>query len=120
MPYHVTMKRTELKRTAFKKKPRKSTKTAAERENMSAVASLGCCVCMRLYGPHEPAAVELHHIRRGTGMGQRSSHMDVLPLCFNHHRGPEGIHTYGTKGFAKHYGFDEADLLDDVKSLLSA
>lgn len=112
------MKKSPLKRTAFKSKPRKATKTAAERENMSQVAQLGCMVCRRLYGPHEPAAVELHHIRRGTGMGQRSSHMDVLPLCFNHHRGPEGIHTYGTKGFAKHYGFDEADLLDDVKKLL--
>ena len=111
------MKRTAIKRTPFKSKPRKA-KTTAERDNMSQVATLGCVLCLRLYGPHEPAAVELHHIRRGTGMGQRSSHMDVLPLCFEHHRGSAGIHMLGTKGFAKHYGFDEADLLDDVRQLL--
>lgn len=112
------MKRSPLKRTPFKSKPRKA-KTTAERDKMSHVATLGCVICLRLYGPHEPAAVELHHIRRGTGMGQRSSHMDVLPLCFLHHRGSEGIHHLGTKGFEKFYGFNEADLLEDVKGLLN-
>jgi len=51
-------------------------------------------------------------------MGQRSSHMDVIPLCPEHHVGATGLHGLGVKGFAKHYGFDEADLLDDVRQLL--
>lgn len=93
-------------------------KTKAEKAHMDRTASIGCVVCIRLYGPHDPAQVELHHIRRGTGMGQRSSHMDVLPLCFSHHRGPKSIHGLGTKGFSKHYGFTEADLLDDVKRMM--
>lgn len=94
--------------------------TKAERKHMDAVASLGCVVCVRVYGPHDPGPVELHHPRRGTGMGQKASNMDVIPLCVGHHRGILGVHGLGTKGFAKHYGFTEADLLDDVKQLLNA
>lgn len=118
MLYHLRMKKSPLKRTPFKSKPRKATKTAAERENMSQVAQLGCMVCRRLYGPHEPAQVQLHHPRRGTGMGQRASHMDVIPLCAEHHLGSTGVHGIGVKGFEKFYGFNEADLLEDVKRML--
>lgn len=92
--------------------------TKAERKHMDAVASLGCVVCVRVYGPHEPASVELHHPRRGTGMGQKASNMDVIGLCPPHHRGNLGVHGLGTKGFAKHYGFTEADLLDDVRRMM--
>lgn len=52
-------------------------------------------------------------------MGQRASHFDALPMCFEHHRGNTGLHGLGTKGFARHYGFDEADLLADVRGLLA-
>lgn len=92
--------------------------TAAERKHMSRVAELGCVVCLRLHGPHDPGPVELHHPRSGAGMAQRSSHMGVLPLCRQHHQGKLGVHGLGTKGFPKHYGFTEADLLEDVRTLL--
>ena len=92
--------------------------TIAERKHMSKVAELGCVVCRRLYGPHDPGPVELHHPRHGVGMGQRANHFDVLPLCVVHHRGKEGLHGLGTKGFPKHYGYDEMDLLEDVRTLL--
>jgi len=88
--------------------------TNAERKHMNKVAELGCAVCFRLYGPHDPAKVELHHPRHGTGMGQRAKHMDVIPLCPEHHRGNTGVHGLVTKGFAKHYGFTEADLLAET------
>jgi hypothetical protein len=39
-------------------------------------------------------------------------------LCPQHHRGNTGVHGLGTKGFSKYWGFDEADLLDDVKKLI--
>ncbi len=90
--------------------------TAAERKHMGAVAALGCAVCRRM--GYEGTPAELHHPRRGTGMGQRASNMDVLPLCPQHHRGNTGVHGLGTKGFSKYWGFDEADLLDDVKKLI--
>jgi hypothetical protein len=66
--------------------------------------------------PDTPA--EIHHKRAGTGAGRRSSHLEAMPLCPEHHRGKTGIHGLGTKGFARHYGFDEADLLQDVRDLL--
>jgi hypothetical protein len=92
--------------------------TLAEKKHMSRVAELGCVVCRRLHGPHDPGPVELHHLRAGTGAGRRSSHWEVIPLCFEHHRGSTGLHGLGTKGFPKHYGFDERDLLRDTAALL--
>jgi Recombination enhancement, RecA-dependent nuclease len=92
--------------------------TKAEKAHLNRVAELGCCVCRRIgYGP-TPA--EIHHPRRGTGMGQRASNMDALPMCPEHHRGNTGLHGLGTKGFARHYGFDEADLLADVRRLIDS
>lgn len=92
--------------------------TLAEKKHMSKVAQLGCVVCFRIHGPHEPGPVELHHPRKGVGMGKRSSNMNVLPLCVEHHRGNLGLHGLGTKGFPQHYGFTEQDLLDDTRTLL--
>jgi len=94
------------------------TKTKSEKAHLSKVASLGCIVCLRLYGSHDPAGVELHHPRAGIGMGQRASHLDVLPLCVEHHRGNLGVHGLGTKGFPKYWGFTEQDLLADVNTML--
>jgi hypothetical protein len=88
--------------------------TKAVRDHMRKVAESGCAICFRLHGPHEPGPVELHHPRRGTGMGQRAKDTEVIGLCVEHHRGNLGVHGLGTKGFEKHYGFSEADLLTDV------
>ena len=90
--------------------------TLAEKKHMSRVAELGCAVCRRMGYPGTPS--ELHHPRSGVGMGKRSSHFDVLPLCVEHHRGKTGVHGLGTKGFPKHWGFTEEDLLADTKNLL--
>jgi hypothetical protein len=90
--------------------------TLKEKKHMNAVAELGCAVCRRM--GYEGTPAELHHKRSGTGAGRRSSHMDVIPLCPEHHRGKTGLHGLGTKGFPKHWGFDEDDLLADVAGLL--
>ena len=90
--------------------------TLKEKKHMNAVAELGCAVCRRMGYPGTPA--EIHHKRAGTGAGRRSSHMEVIPLCPEHHRGKTGLHGLGTKGFPKHWGFDEDDLLADVAGLL--
>ena len=90
--------------------------TTAERKHMSRVAELGCAVCRRM--GYEGTPAELHHPRALAGGWGRSSHMDVIPLCPRHHRGSDGVHGLGTKGFPKHYGFTEQDLLDDVRTLL--
>lgn len=90
--------------------------TLAEKKHMGRVAELGCSVCRRMGYPGTPA--ELHHPRSGVGMGKRSSHYDVIPLCPEHHRGKTGVHGLGTKGFPKHWGYTEQDLLDDTKKLM--
>ena len=83
--------------------------TKAEREHKSRLAELGCMVCLRLFGPHAPGPVELHHYRGG-GWG-KGDYKTLIPLCVEHHRGASGVHGLGTKGFAKTYGFDQSDLL---------
>lgn len=86
-----------------------------EKDHLRKVAELGCIVCRRLGYIGTPA--EIHHIRSNQGWG-RSSHFHTLPLCPEHHRGNTGIHGLGTKGFPKHYGFTEEELLKEVYDLL--
>jgi hypothetical protein len=67
--------------------------------------------------PDSPA--EIHHKRAGTGAGRRSSYLHAMPLCPEHHRGKTGLHGLGTKGFPKHWGYDEDDLLREVRERLA-
>ena len=88
-----------------------------EQRHKDALAGLGCMVCFRQNGPHEPGPVELHHLRAdGWGKGD---YRTLIPLCYEHHRGDNGVHGLGTKGFAAHYGFDQIDLLNDALALIS-
>ena len=73
--------------------------TKAERIHKGRLAELGCMACRRLFGPHDPGPVELHHYRGG-GWGK-------------------GIHGLGVKGFDRHYPFTQRDLLDDALQLLT-
>jgi hypothetical protein len=91
--------------------------TKDEKKHLDLLSQLGCVVCTRLGYPGTPA--EIHHPRKGVGLALRASHYDAIPLCVEHHRGQTGVHGLGTKGFAKRYGFDESDLLEDSKKLLS-
>jgi hypothetical protein len=80
--------------------------TKEEKQWMDKVASLGCYVCER------PAA--LHHIRpKGTGMGRRTSHFHVIPLCYDHHQGQFSIHM-SKKSFEEKYG-TETEILEIIK-----
>ena len=91
--------------------------TKAEKQYMGKVAEIGCILCKHLNLGETPA--ELHHPRTGTGAGRRASNMDVLPLCFLHHRGNMGLHGMGRKAFEKYYGITEMELLDEVKKQVS-
>ena len=91
--------------------------TKAERQHLDRVARLGCCVCIRLGYGESPA--EIHHQRKLAGMGQRSSHFDVIPLCPLHHRtGGYGVAIHaGQKEWESRYG-TELELLEYTKNLL--
>lgn len=108
----------ELARTPFKARSRKRAPKKAERTYLDRVAALGCACCRRLGLGATPA--EIHHPRKGTGMGQRAAHRDAIPLCPEHHRGNTGIHGLGVKRFSFVYGFDEADLVAETQGLLIA
>ena len=71
---------------------------------------LGCALCHHIHGAHEPGPVELHHLRSG-GWG-KGSYLTLIPLCFNHHRGAEGIHHIGTKLWERDFGVTQQQLLD--------
>ena len=84
--------------------------TKAEKNVYLRLSRLGCILCKR-NGIRETddSPVEMHHIRR---YGGKRSLAPVIPLCAIHHRlGDTSIHQLGHKGFEKHWGFSEEDLL---------
>ena len=91
--------------------------TKDERKYLGRVAELGCAVCRRM--GYEGTPAEIHHKKGGMGIGQRSKHDQAIPLCPEHHRGATGVHGLGVKGFRKHWGYGEEELLEDVKSALN-
>ena len=84
--------------------------TKEEKEHKAKVAALGCCLCHHLYGDHDPAPVELHHLRAG-GWG-KGDYKTLMGLCYEHHRGNTGIHGLGTRSFVKYYGITQQELLE--------
>jgi len=97
---------------------KKKNNTKIEKEHMNAVAEIGCIVCRQngFYGTPS----EIHHIRQGAGMGQRSTNFQVIPLCPIHHRagghGEVGFHQ-SPKEFAERYGTEQM-FLDRVNEIL--
>jgi hypothetical protein len=83
---------------------------------MERVASLGCAVCALLGDGYR--AAEVHHIREGQGMSQRASNFLTVPLCPDHHRGPQGLH--GDRTFMTILKIEELDLLADTIRRLAA
>jgi predicted N-acetyltransferase YhbS len=86
------------------------TKTVAESRYLARVAQLSCVLCEHL-GVQQEGRTTVHHLKEGTGIGQRQQHWIVAALCHDHHQGANGIHGLGTKGFYTRYRLDELDLL---------
>lgn len=82
--------------------------TKKQRLRWDAISQLGCIVCGY-------PMVEIHHCF--TGGGGRRNHDDTIGLCYNHHRGKEGIHTIGRKPWQAKYG-SERELLDKINLIL--
>ncbi len=95
---------------------KKKAPTKAESKHMERVASLGCIACQLIGFEDTPA--EIHHLRTNAGAGQRSSHYDVIPLCFLHHR-IDGNAIHRSKvNFEADFG-TELELLAMVKNSLN-
>jgi hypothetical protein len=91
--------------------------TKDEAAHKSALAGVGCVVCRRIHGPHEPGPVVLHHLREG-GWG-KGDYKTLIPLCYEHHVGKTGVHGLGTRAFPRHYGFSQRELLADALELIA-
>lgn len=83
---------------------------------LSKVAELGCILCQRL-GHHDTPA-EIHHLRAGRGLSQRSKDKEAIPLCPEHHRGSTGFHGLGKRAFELRYETTETELLVQTLDLL--
>jgi hypothetical protein len=101
--------------TSLPKTPHRSG-GVAEQQHKKRLVGLGCMCCDMALDVFTPD-VELHHLRAGQGWG-KGDWMTLMPLCVEHHRGALGVHGLGTKGFPKHYGFSEQDMLTKALQLL--
>ena len=91
--------------------------TRAERIRFGKLSEMGCILCRHLGTPGTPP--EIHHLRDGQGMSQRAPNNLTIPLCAYHHRGPEGYHGMGKRGFEAVYGVTERDLLGMTDRLIN-
>lgn len=96
-----------------------SAPNAAERRHLSRVAELGCIACELAGFPDTPA--EIHHLRAGNGLGERSGHDRAIALCPAHHRGTQhpqvpSIHL-ARRAFIAQFGTEE-ELLEIVRRKL--
>lgn len=110
---------TPMKRAPMSRRSKKPSRTKATKQHMSAVADLSCVVCRNEGLGKTPA--ELHHPRFLAGGGQKSSDMDVIPLCPNHHRlGGYGVAYHaGPQEWERRYGTEE-ELLEQTRREVAA
>ena len=91
-------------------------KTAAQERFWDRLANeVGCIACRKLYGPHDPGEVSIHHF---DGRVKGHSHWLVLPLCAGHHQqgtsnNPDhvGVHPYKAR-FEERFGKQETLLME--------
>lgn len=93
--------------------------TKEEREHYDRIAQNGCIACIVLgYGYSQ---CEIHHIRTGTGKGQKSHWSKAIGLCPIHHRlGGYGVAIHaGIDGFENAIGMTEVELLEKQLEILN-
>lgn len=92
------------------KAPKPERRTKAARNHMARVAVLRCICC-----GHWP--IEVHHCISGRFSQRKAPDDQTIPLCFEHHRGPDGIHT-NKAAWEATYGLD-TDYLPVVSDILA-
>jgi len=85
-----------------------------EKIALDKIARLGCILCSEVLG-FEGSQAELHHVRR---YGAKRATSPILPLCPEHHRGNNGLHGLGVKGFERKYEISCEELLERVSQKL--
>ncbi len=77
-----------------------------DREHLSRIHDLPCMICLLWIGVRN-TQVEAHHI----GDSSERSDWLTIPLCPDHHRGPNGFHGAGERAFNRMYKTNELQLL---------
>ena len=78
--------------------------------HLARMAQLPCVCC-------GARPVEVHHCISGRYGQRKSSDSETIPLCWNHHRGPDGIHA-SKRAWEAIYGAD-TDYLPVVADMLA-
>lgn len=111
-------KRATQRRTAAPEENLPSIAPKVRKAHMARIAALGCIAC--LMDGYAGTPPELHHPRSGAGAGQKSSDMDVIPLCPPHHRGTDHPRTPSIHldrlAFITRFG-TESELLARVRAM---
>lgn len=92
-------------------------RTSRGRSYLGRIAGLPCALCARL-GQQQSGRTYAHHIREGQGMSQRANDFLAIPLCYDCHQGPCGIH--GDRSLLRVAKCEELDLLADTIELVIA
>lgn len=85
------------------------------KEHLAMVSGLGCIAC-HILGYHDTPA-EIHHIKNGSGLGKKATHLETIPLCPYHHRTSNESYHYSPKSFTEKFGTQE-QLLQLTKDML--
>ena len=91
------------------KAPKPIRGTDAAKAHMARVAALPCVLC-------GSKPVEVHHCISGRYGSRKVSDFDTIPLCYDHHRGVNGIHT--DKGLWEALHGPDTDYLPVVARML--
>ena len=85
-------------------------KTPAGKAHMAAVAKLACVIC-------GARPVTVHHCISGRYGQRKAPDTDTIPLCWNCHQGPDGVHADKAAWEAKHG--PDTGFLDQVRALIA-
>ncbi|GAA4652061.1 Ref family recombination enhancement nuclease [Kistimonas scapharcae] len=91
--------------------------TKDERRYQNALRNTGCIVCIN-QGIEPAIPASIHHIRTGTGAGQKASETDVIPLCPAHHQqGGYGVAFHAGPAIWQELYGSELELVEQVREL---
>lgn len=88
--------------------------SAAGKRWMARVSELPCLICVQM-GIQQQGRTFVHHCFDTT---HRSDTL-VIPLCSDHHQGPNGFHALGAREFQRRYRTDETHLIGETIRLLA-
>lgn len=71
------------------------------------VREIGCIVCKHIHESYFPCQA-LHHVE---SVRDGLSEYAVVPLCYDHHQGPEGVHGLRRRVFEMRYKLTDVDML---------